>query len=287
MHLPISHAGPGTTLRFLPGGPSGPGEAAEDAPASERVATLEREREELWAWIFHLERLAQAGLMAGGLAHDTRNLLAGISGFCQVALEDGSAERNRVALARANDLALQAGEAMKVFVTFVKRAGGPPAPCRVQDVVEDALRFLSPVLSKSSVVVVRRLSPDAVARCERTLLLQALVNLILNAVRAMDGRQGRIDVSARLSGDDVTVEVADDGPGIPAALCSRLFQPFATGAAAGGGTGLGLFVTRRIVEDQGGSLSVESEEGRGATFRLTFPAAVKAAGLAHNGSGSR
>ena len=64
-----------------------PGSDGVGASPAERLEALERERDELWRWVFHLERLAQAGLMAGGLAHDTRNLLTGISGFCQVALE--------------------------------------------------------------------------------------------------------------------------------------------------------------------------------------------------------
>ena len=245
------------------------------AHAAERIAALEREREELWTWVFHLERLSQAGLMAGGLAHDTRNLLTGISGLCQLALVEDDPEGHRPTLSRANDLAMQAAEAMRVFLTFARRSGRASGACRVTDVVADALRFLNPVLAKSRVAIVQRLSPDAVACCERTLLLQAVVNLVLNAVRAVGDGHGRIDLSARRSGDQVVLEVADDGPGIPEAVRRRLFQPFATGAASGG-TGLGLYVTRRIVEDHGGTVEVESEEGHGARFRLTLPAALPA-----------
>jgi signal transduction histidine kinase len=239
---------------------------------SDRIAELERERDELQAQTFHLERLAQAGLMAGGLAHDTRNLLTGISGYCQLALA-GEPGGDRLALSRANDLAMQAAEAMKVFVTFVRQAGRAPAPCRVGDVVADALRFLEPVLGKSRVRVVQEVSPDAVARCERTLLLQALVNLVLNAIHAIGNAQGLVEVRAEVVGSVVSVEVADNGPGIPPFVRARLFQPFATGTAAKGGTGLGLFVTQRIVEEQGGTIAVESEEGGGSRFLLTFPAA--------------
>lgn len=255
------------SLRLLPGA------IGDEASARERIAVLEREREDLWTWIFHLERLSQAGLMAGGLAHDTRNLLTGISGLCQLALVDEDADGHKATLARANDLALQAAEAMRVFLTFARRSGGAKGACRVSDVVEDALRFLQPVLAKGRIAIVRRLSPDAVACCERTLLLQALVNLVLNASRAIGDAHGRIDVSARRSGDQVLIEVADDGPGIPESVLARLFQPFATGGAAGG-TGLGLYVTRRIVEDHGGTVDVESEEGRGARFRIALPAAT-------------
>jgi signal transduction histidine kinase len=246
----------------------------EYATPAARIAALEHEREELWTWIFHLERLSQAGLMAGGLAHDTRNLLTGISGLCQIALVDDEGKDQRTTLSRANDLALQAAEAMRVFLTFARRSGRAPGACRVSDVVEDALRFLAPVLSKGRVAIVKRLSPDAVACCERTLLLQTMVNLVLNASKALGDSPGRIDVSAFRSGDQVFIEVADDGPGIPEAVRRRLFQPFATTGGASGGTGLGLYVTRRIVEDHGGTVDVESEPGRGARFRIALPAPV-------------
>jgi signal transduction histidine kinase len=247
-----------------------------------RLEALERERRDLWSWVFHLERLAQSGLMAGGLAHDTRNLLAAVSGHCQLALRDDVPAEVRENLQRAIDLANKAAKAVAVFLTFARGHARTGEMCALGDVVNDALRFLDPVLRTSAVRIEVAFEPDLRARCEPTLLLQALVNLVLNAVRAIGDRPGRIEVRGRrCAGGDagsVTIDVADDGPGVPAAVRARLFQPFATAASsrparapAPAGTGLGLFVTRRVLEEQGGSIALVEDVPVGATFRITLP----------------
>jgi signal transduction histidine kinase len=244
-----------------------------------RLEALERERRDLWSWVFHLERLAQSGLMAGGLAHDTRNLLAAVSGHCQLALRDDAADDVKQNLRTAIDLANKAAKAVAVFLTFARGHARQAEVCVLADVVGDALRFLDPVLRVSAVRVGLSFEPGLRARCEPTLLLQALVNLVLNAVRAIGDRPGRIDVVGRAGpGGNVTIDVADDGPGVPAAVRARLFQPFATAASARAtrapaptGTGLGLFVTRRVLEEQGGTIALLEDAPLGATFRIQLP----------------
>src|SRR5262245_58090971 len=124
--------------------------ALDASPASDeqRARELEQECAELRAHNFHLERLSQAGILAGGLIHDMRNLLAGISGTCQLAQIDPATKPGDV-FEHVNRLALQAADAMKVFLTFVRKSGPSAASCRVEDVVSDAARFLAPVLKGS------------------------------------------------------------------------------------------------------------------------------------------
>jgi signal transduction histidine kinase len=251
-----------------------------------RLEALERERRDLWGWVFHLERLAQSGLMAGGLAHDTRNLLAAVSGHCQLALRDEMPTEVQDNLKKAIDLANKAAKAVAVFLTFARGHARAAEVCTLGDVVSDALRFLDPVLRTSPVRVELAFAPGLRARCEPTLLLQALVNLVLNAVRAIGDRPGRIEVRGAAGGPGgaVTIDVADDGPGVPAAIRARLFQPFATAssarparAPAPNGTGLGLFVTRRVLEEQGGTIALLEDVPQGATFRITLPGAEASA----------
>jgi two-component system C4-dicarboxylate transport sensor histidine kinase DctB len=259
--------------------------AAEAAALQERVDALEAERERLWSWIFHLERLGQAGLMAGGLAHDARNFLTGIAATCQTAMIKDDPETLRSTVAQADVLARRAAEMMSVFLAFASRSGKAAASCRLDAVLDDVQRFGAATLGRSKVKFERRLAPDVVVVGERTLLLQALLNLVLNSVKAIGDEPGRIVVEARRDGDRVVVEVSDDGPGIPETIRVSLFAPFVTSGpgqadapgAAVGGTGLGLFLTKKIVEQLGGTIEVETRARVGTTFRLRLAAAPSAA----------
>ena len=226
----------------------------------------------VWPWIFQLDRLAQAGVMAGGLAHDARNLLAGISGTCELALLRGDTGDSRETLTRINSLALQAAEAMSVFLTFARRGDVVPRPCRVADVAQDALKVLEPTIRKGRATVTLDIEDGLRVHGEKTLLLQALVNLVLNALKAIGPKPGRVVVRARREGALGSIEVVDNGPGIPADVLPKLFRPFGTTATEGEGTGLGLYITRRILEQQGGTIEVESVPGAGATFRIQLRA---------------
>jgi signal transduction histidine kinase len=105
---------------------------------------------------------------------------------------------------------------------------------------------------------------------------QVLLNLALNAQQAMP-QGGRVRFLTRQSpGGGVEIAVQDNGPGIPAALRERIFEPFFTTKPPGEGTGLGLAISFGILRDHGGTLTVESEEGQGATFLLRLPAAPSA-----------
>jgi two-component system nitrogen regulation sensor histidine kinase NtrY len=106
---------------------------------------------------------------------------------------------------------------------------------------------------------------------DRDQVLQVLLNLVRNALDAMPSG-GTLRLAARRAGAGVAFAVSDTGPGVPPADLPRVFEPYFT--TKEGGTGLGLAIARRIAEEHGGSLEVESEPGRGATFTLTLPAAA-------------
>ena len=100
-------------------------------------------------------------------------------------------------------------------------------------------------------------------------LQEVILNLILNACQAMGEQGGRLELRAFTSNAFVQVQVADTGPGIPAAKLRQVFDPFYTTKATG--TGLGLFVSQRIIRAHGGTLDVSSTEGRGACFTIALP----------------
>jgi signal transduction histidine kinase len=102
-------------------------------------------------------------------------------------------------------------------------------------------------------------------------LNQVYLNLLKNAVEALGPRGGTIRVRAAREAEHVSIRIGDDGQGIAPEIRERLFEPFFTTKDAAGGTGLGLAICQRIVDDHGGTLTLESEEGRGAEFIVRLP----------------
>src|SRR5690606_602314 len=147
----------------------------------------------------------------------------------------------------------------------------PIAGAAVDASRENKLTILEPRLKDGGVEVVRRYQDD-IPRVEAyaSELSQVWTNLIDNAVDAMGG-SGVLTLSTHADDRQVTVEVSDDGPGIPAGERAHLFEPFFTTKGVGEGTGLGLYITKEIVTQRhGGSLSVESSPGS-TTFRVALP----------------
>jgi two-component system nitrogen regulation sensor histidine kinase NtrY len=113
------------------------------------------------------------------------------------------------------------------------------------------------------------------AAVDRNMLRQVLVNLCDNSARALAGRPGTVSLKVGLAKDMVTVEVADDGPGVDPSVRDRLFEPYATTRGLGEGMGLGLAISKKILLDHGGDLELAAASPRGTTFRLTLAAAPR------------
>ena len=142
----------------------------------------------------------------------------------------------------------------------------------VHDGIENTLTMLGHRLKQGDVHIERAFDPGLPAvRVHGSELNQVWTNLIDNAIDAVDGH-GTISIRTCRSGDDILIEVIDDGPGIPADLQSRVMEPFFTTKAPGKGTGLGLDITRRIVESHGGRLTVTSRPGE-TRFAVRLPLA--------------
>jgi signal transduction histidine kinase len=221
------------------------------------------------------ERLAALGSLAGMLAHDLRNPLTVIRGNADLLVRDDLPEEVRTragAIVRMADrLDRMTGETLDFA-----RAGGVLARRSL-----DLARWLEEVAATleqdlPGLVVVRELRlPDGfTASLDADKLWRAMVNIAANARDAMGG-QGHIHLGARHDGERLTLILADEGPGIPAELRERVFEPFVTRGKKGG-TGLGLAIARRFVEDHGGVLDLDvdppaADAPAGARFRITLP----------------
>lgn len=220
----------------------------------------------------HQERLAVLGEVAAVMAHEVNNPLAAIRMFAQLTeqgLGPQSPYREHLGVIRRNTEACE-----RTIRELLGYASGSSevAEVALHSVVEDAARFVRPVAERGDVEVALDLrADDPTLTGDEVQLRQVFVNVVMNAIQAMEGRDGtagRVVLATRDEGAHVVVDVVDDGPGVPADVAPRIFDPFFTTKRRGAGTGLGLPTARRIAELHGGGLELaESRPGR-TVFRV-------------------
>jgi len=248
----------------------------------------EARREQLEAQLRQAQKMEAIGHLTGGIAHDFNNLLASIMGYVVLAVERqatlGDARLGRY-LEQAQMSCERARDLIRQMLTFSRGRRGEPRPLALGAAVRDATTLLR--ASFPSTVEIRA---DLDAELPAVLidpvqLEQVLLNLCINARDAMHAsgavrvatgwRRGYRGVctSCRqsLEGDFVELAVADTGPGIPASVLDRIFEPFFSTKEVGKGSGMGLATVHGIVHDHRGHVVVESTDGAGATFRVLLP----------------
>jgi PAS domain S-box-containing protein len=218
------------------------------------------------------------------MSHELRTPLNPIIGFASLLMEDpGLAERQRRHLAiirrRSEDLLALLSDILDFSRLEADRCALAPADVSVRDLLADVMRTLAPAAQEKSLWWEWHVAPETpdIIRVDPLRLKQALMNLLGNALKFTVS--GGVSLVAGLSGDAsarrISFAVTDTGPGIPPEERDRLFEPFVQGANASaqalGGAGLGLSIAQRLVVRMGGRLEVESDVGRGSTFRFTLP----------------
>ncbi len=229
------------------------------------------------------ERLTSLGTLAAGVAHEVNNPLSVVISNVDYALEGALAPEIREALAEASDAAQRVAHIIGELRSLSRPQTEPVQLLEPGEVVGSALSFTKGEW-RGVTGVCLDLQPLPAVFAAPTRLAQVLVNLIINAVHAMQGVQGphllSISTGTTEQGEPV-VTVSDTGVGIPEAVRERIFEPFFTTKPTGKGSGLGLAVSRSIVENQGGRLEVASgPAGKGTSFRLVMPAANRPAAVA-------
>jgi len=222
------------------------------------------------------EQLAAAGQMLAGLAHGIGTPLNVITGNVEYLLSQmDEGAQGRAELEIILNEAARISRVMGQMLRMVRREEPTFRPTDVNAVVRSVLRVAGFQVASASIQMEGDLD-EAVPMMEADAaqLEQMLVNLVLNAIQAMPSG-GRLTVRSRLDGDRgrtaVRIEVSDTGCGIGSDDRRRVFDPFFTTKEPGRGTGLGLAVCKRIVEDHGGRISFDSELGKGASFTVRLP----------------
>jgi signal transduction histidine kinase len=217
------------------------------------------------------EAVRQRATMAAGAAHDIGNLFASVLGYAQL-LEQSTPATLRPDL---QAIARAAGDGQQLIRRLLaldtpRPAMSPPPVVLMPTVIRDAIKLTQPFLEARPDITVRTtLAPVPPVRGNSVELREVLINLILNAINAMP-EGGALTMRSFVAGEHVLVAIGDTGEGIAREHHGTIFQPFVT--TRPDGSGLGLSVSRAIVESYGGTLTVESAPGAGATFTLALPA---------------
>jgi signal transduction histidine kinase len=218
-------------------------------------------------------RLATLGQLAAQLAHEIGTPLSSVSGHVQLAL----AQRELPpALRERLDVSAREIERISKIVRDYLDSTRPLEPERqptaLPRLLEEAVEIVQGVAPAKQAQVTWKVAPgigDLIT--DPGLLRQIIVNLVSNALDAVD-RDGRVDVDARpVADDDILITVSDTGHGIPEDDLRRIFEPFYTTKGRGKGTGLGLAICRQLTAALGGTISVESQAGKGSTFFVRLP----------------
>jgi signal transduction histidine kinase len=253
---------------------------------------LEADREEMQRQLYQSSKLASIGELSAGVAHEINNPLNGIINFAQL-LKDEDRPRTEFEQQMIDgiiDEGQRIARIVRGLLTFASADTPELRPVHFAESIETSIALFGRQFEKDGITVEIDLEPDLpVVRADGSRLRQVVVNMISNAYHALktkhDGDSAErklFKITARRAGKNgqtVRVEFYDNGVGIKREDLSKVFDPFFTTRRKNGGTGLGLSVSFGIIRDFGGSINVESEEGKFTRFIIELSAAEVVGGL--------
>lgn len=240
--------------------------------------------------LFQSNKMDAMGTLAGGIAHDFNNVLGAILGYAELTQQKLMAG-GELPLTEINgviEAALRARELVSQILNFSRKGGSQNlGPMNPSPMIKEALKFLRVSLPSTMSIVDNIDSHSGIILADPTKIHQVVVNLCTNAFQAMPNEKGTITVTLKrreltrqdlvarprlTPGPYLELTIEDTGEGISADILPHIFEPYFTTKAKGRGTGLGLAVVYGIVDALGGTITVDSELGKGTTFRSYFPA---------------
>ncbi|MFZ0593721.1 MAG: response regulator [Bryobacteraceae bacterium] len=248
------------------------------------ITDVKRNQENMLA----TQKLESLGVLAAGIAHDFNNLLGSISAEADFALSETPGNSSvRESLDRIGGAAIRGSEVVSLMMDYAGGSGGNEAfeSVDISSLVQEMLEFLKVTVSKKAVLQINLDKELPAIRANPAQIRRVVMNLVINASEALDGRGGVIQVSTSRTrvyeasrfvagaslpeGDYVLLEVSDTGHGMTQQAQAQIFDPFYTTKSMG--RGLGLSAVQGIVRSHGGAIRVTSEAGLGSTFQLFLP----------------
>lgn len=246
-----------------------------------RIASSDREKKIMNQQVIETGKLASVGELAAGIAHEINNPVAIMveeAGWLQDLMEDGAFESQEdiEEFERAlNQIRVQGRRCKEIthkLLSFARKTDSRIEAFEIGPLIEEVVALSAQRAKYSNVELTTHLEPKLPAiSASHSELQQVFLNLINNALDAMDKTGGKLEVSARQEQDNLVINVSDNGPGIPKANLARIFDPFFTTKPVGSGTGLGLSICYGIIHKIGGEISVQSAVDVGTTFSIRIP----------------
>jgi two-component system NtrC family sensor kinase len=262
----------------------------------DRVEQKTKELKRAHEHVLHVEKMASIGKMAAVVAHEVNNPLSGILTYAKLLqkwvasgrVEHEKQEETMQCLELIAAESRRCGELVKNLLTLSRTAPMNVQPADLHAVIDRCLLLVRHQLELVGIEWQLNLAEDLPSvPCDAAQMEQVFLALIMNAIDAMP-RGGNLWIETRLSNDEteVKIQVRDDGAGIAPDVLPQIFEPFLTTKESGHGVGLGLAISRGIVERHNGRIEVESELGRGTTFTVTLPSQATGASLVGVGDGN-
>ncbi len=246
-----------------------------------RIARADREKHMMNEQVVETGKLASVGELAAGIAHEINNPVAIMveeAGWIEDLLEEEDFKQGenlkefRRALTQIRTQGKRCKEITHKLLSFARKTDERVQEFDIDEAIKEIVALSGQRAKYSNVTISLALSEELPrVRLSQAELQQVLLNLINNALDAMEKQGGSLEIRTKKQDGNLLIEVADNGPGIPAANLGRIFDPFFTTKPVGKGTGLGLSICYGIIKKIGGEIEVASTVGAGTTFRIRIP----------------
>ncbi|MFH2046594.1 MAG: ATP-binding protein [Pseudomonadota bacterium] len=248
-----------------------------------RLEYSDKKMNELNAQLVHSDKLAALGKMATGVAHEINNPLAVIAektGWMEDLLEEEefqnsqNLEEYKKSLLKIEEHVERARKVTHGMLGFARRMEPHLEDVDINKVLNETITFLESYARTNNITISTDLKHNLpIIAGDHSQIQQVFLNLLTNAIDAV-GKDGIVWISSRINNSKISVSVKDNGLGIPKEYQAKVFEPFFTTKQTGKGTGLGLSVSYNIVRNMGGTVTLESEEGKGTTFTVNLPIVI-------------